>query len=448
MSSVWKTARAVVEALEPRALCSASALSITEAHVFGGTQLRIEGTPGNDNIAVAQTDAGLLVSNGGWSQAVPGRFQSILIDGGAGNDAIRVDPSVQTDCILYGGPGNNTLVGGSGNDRLYSGAGRNLLEAGSGDEMLVSIGSIADTLIGGPGRDSFWTDASPRQKIFNLRADEIAAGNVHRAASFYAPGLRRHGASNSRAMRVRRLPEPATTDGSSYQDFSSHPLFGPGGPSPDDVFQGDVGDCYYLATLSAVAKADPAKLRQSVLDMGDGTYLVQFSRGNGKVFVRVDGKLPVLPGGAPAYAGLGAGSSLWVAIMEKAYAILHGPTPSYGSIDGGWMDEAFSALGARGQSLAASNPSDLLVQIERELSAGRSVTYAAGTPADGAPLLEQHAYSVDSILLDPDGNAIGLRLRNPWGVAGTGDAGSNNGYVTLTPRQAYDSMLGVVSALV
>ena len=69
-------------------------------------------------------------------------------------------------------------------------------------------------------------------------------------------------------------------------------------------------------------------------------------------------------------------------------------------------------------------------------------------PADGAPLLASHAYTVDGINVDATGNPITLRLRNPWGVDGAENDGNNDGYVTVTAQQAYDSMLGVVSATV
>lgn len=435
MRCVWESTATVVEALESRTLLSGSSLSISQIHLSGGgTQLRIEGTPGNDHIRVQQTTEGLAVSNNGSSQFIAGQFQSLVISGGTGNDSIVLDSSVQV------------------NATLYAGRGKDLLQAGSGNDTLVSIGSKAATLIGGSGRDSFWADAVPRQKIVNVSADEIARGDVHRVGSFFsgAGGVGKsagHGSAATGALRVRRLAEPTTTDGSTYQNFSSHPLFSPAGPSPDDVAQGDVGDCYFLSVLSSVAKIDPWKIRQSVLDMGDGTYLVQFNRAGGKVYVRVDGQLPTLGGGMPDYAGFGAQGSIWVAIIEKAYAVFRGPVSSYASIDGGWMDEAYAALGSPGKDLyGIGSPQELLVLIQHDLLAGLSVTYAVNMPADGAPLLASHAYTVDRVNVDSAGNPLSLRLRNPWGVDGAGNDGNNDGYVTVTAPQAYDSMLGVVSA--
>ena len=279
MSRVWNAVRPVVEVMEGRTLLSGGPLSINQVPVMGGTQLQVQGTPGDDQITITQMAAGLTVSNGDWSQVVSGTFSSIRVDGGVGNDSIAIDPSVHTDCILFGGAGNNTLSAGSGNDRLYAGTGKNLLKAGSGNDILVSLGSVADTLVGGAGHDSFWVDAGPREKVLNLRADEIAGGNVHHVGAFF--GTTAHSRSGIvRAMASTQLAEPAVTDGSTtYQDYSNHPLFSAAGPSQDDIAQGEIGDCYFLSTLSAIAKVDPGRIRQSVLDMGDGTYLVQFCRG-------------------------------------------------------------------------------------------------------------------------------------------------------------------------
>jgi len=52
------------------------------------------------------------------------------------------------------------------------------------------------------------------------------------------------------------------------------------------------------------------------------------------------------------------------------------------------------------------------------------------------------------VITDSNGIAIGLVLRNPWGVDGTGNDGVNDGYVTVTGQQAFDSMLGFSYAAV
>jgi hypothetical protein len=431
MKNVKKTNQVVVETLEARTMMSASPLTITQVVAGNGTELRIAGTAGNDKITLKQTSAGLLVGNNGFSQTITGTFADIKVSGLAGNDSILVDSSVQTNCVLYGG------------------AGRNTLQAGSGNDILVSIGSTADTLIGGSGNDSFWTDATPAEKITNLRSSE--AGNVHRVGSFYAPATATKAVKAAAAAKKASATatQPATTNNATYADFSNNPLFSSAGPSENDIYQGQIGDCFFLSVLSSVAKIDSAKINQTVLDMGDGTYLVQFSKGTSNVFVHVDGQLPVLSNGQLDYAGLGAQGSIWVAIVEKAYASFRGTTSSYASINGGWMSESYSALGESSSSFyGGTGATALVATIQSAQAAGQSVTYGTVTVANGAPLIAGHAYTVDAVNVDGQGNVVSVRLRNPWGVDGAGNDGHNDGYVTVTAQQLYASMAGIVTASV
>jgi len=423
----------LVETLEARRMMSITGLAITDLPAGDGVSdvLQIRGTTASSRINITQTSAGLVVSNNGSSETFTGNYSSLQVFGGAGNDSIIINPSVDIDATLYGGAGRNTLQGGSGNDTL------------------VCIGSKADTLIGGAGLDSFWTDNSATEKIVGVQPDEIAAGAVHRVGSvFTGAGVvsTANRTAKTKSARVAALVEPATTDGSTYQDFSSDPLFSTAGPSENDIRQGDIGDCFFLSTLSAVAKVDPQRIRQSMLEMSDGTYLVQFTRGNSKVYIHIDGKLPTFDGQLD-YAQLGAQNSTWVALMEKAFVVFNGKPNSYSSIDGGWMDSAFSALGGQpADIISAANPASLLAQTTSLLAAGKAVTFGVETPADGAPLLSDHAYTVDSVVTDSTGAVVGLRLRNPWGVDGVGNDGDDDGYVTVTAQQAYDSCIGIVSA--
>src|SRR4051812_7388937 len=72
--------RPVVEALESRAMMSATPLGVSEVLAAYGLQLRVVGTAGDDRIAVARTADGLLVSDGntGWSATYAGRYASLL----------------------------------------------------------------------------------------------------------------------------------------------------------------------------------------------------------------------------------------------------------------------------------------------------------------------------------------------------------------------------------
>ena len=84
-------------------------------------------------------------------------FGAIDVQGGAGDDEIRVDETqgAFTDDLitLDGGPGDDTLTGGSGPDVLDGGGGDDVLRGGDGDDVLIG-GPGNDQIDGGRGSDT------------------------------------------------------------------------------------------------------------------------------------------------------------------------------------------------------------------------------------------------------------------------------------------------------
>jgi Calpain family cysteine protease/RTX calcium-binding nonapeptide repeat (4 copies) len=451
----------VIEALEPRELLSNTPLALKRVAIAGGYELRIGGSYLNDQISVTPVSTGLLCKNGTWQAIMYGSFKSIVVRAGDGADKITIASTITARAALYGGPGNDTLIGGSGHDRLYGEAGNDALMGGAGNDTLVGIGGGSDVLAGNGDTDSFWCDVAITDKINDATSGEIVAGNVHRVSSFY--GIAK--AISSAAVKLYKpsleltggsLVDPGMDTGLTYKNFATYPLFADAGPSRNDVCQGYVGDCWYLSVLSAMAYENPNSIRQSVVELGDGTYAVQFTRNNGDdLFVRVDADLPVDSGGELNYAWFGAQNSIWVAIMEKAYACFRDAeitSPStyvatYSNLDGGWMDEAFGDLGYHANCVwTATNATSLIDEIQAELNAGKAVTLAVDNPASGTPLIGDHAYTVIRVQADADGN-VTLLLRNPWGIDGVSQSdGHDDGYVTVTAAQAFASWSGLISA--
>ena len=235
------------------------------------------------------------------------------------------------------------------------------------------------------------------------------------------------------------VADPAVTDKSYvYKSFASDPLFGPGGPSINDVSQGELGDCYLLSVLSSVAKTDTPLVRQLVKANVNGTYTVTFA---GKKSVTVDADLATLPDGRPAYAQLGTGNSLWVAITEKAYADYVNPKiDSYATIEGGWMGSAFTAIGLKTSStFAASSATALATLVQKDLKAADFITMGtASYVGKNNPLVAGHAYEIDSVTVSRQGTITAITLRNPWG-----EDVDNGGYVTVTPQQAFNAFAGL-----
>jgi hypothetical protein len=410
-----------------------SALTITQT----GGILQVIGTTGNDQITISQLGNVFTIKNGSWKTTVTGTFSQVIVKGNNGNDSITIDPSVTENATLYGGTGTDTLIGNNGNDTFYAGTGINIMKGGTGRDTFVTIGSRGDTITGNGGNDTFWMDNSNTEVI----VDPTVAGHVHRISSFLG-GV-------STTLSGQTFTEPAMTDKSmAYKNFSNLPLFNANGPAEDDIVQGYVGDCWYLSSLASVAKVNPDKITQSVVSLGDGTYAVQFTRNGQNVFARVDANLPTWYG-QDAYANTVSknGNSLWVAIMEKAMCQFTGTTASYSNIDGGWMSTAYDSMGISETNIwGAANATDLANQLASNLATNKAVTLAIGKVPAGAPLIGSHAYTVDHVTKDANGKVVSITLRNPWGVDGAGNDGNNDGYVTITPAQAFAGYIGVTVA--
>jgi hypothetical protein len=448
-----KNTTVAFENLETRQLMSTTPavvpLTIKEAAVNGGVELQITGSTKNDNITVTRTTDGLVVSNNGnWTRTYTGTYRDIFVNGAAGHDKITIDASVSDNTRLYGSTGNDTINGGSGNDSINDGAGNDVVFGNAGNDTIVSVGGgTADKLTGGAGLDSFWRDSNSTETVSDLSADEIAAGSDHRIASFIDGKT-----TVSKELSGQRLADPTKASSYVYTKFADRPLFAQGGPSADDVKQGQTGDCYFLATLASVAEHDQNLIEQSVVDLGDGTYAVQFSKSNGtKTFVRVDNDLATYTWNKtlPAYANLGNGGSMWVAIMEKAFTYFRKGSGTYASISSGVMSEVYTDLGRPASSTwTSANSDDLIAKIEDLLSQNQSVTAACFTSPAGSNMVTSHAYTVDHVVTNADGSKS-VVVRNPWGVDGYScNDGSNDGYVTLTAGQAFAALTYLTSAAV
>ena len=141
------------------------------------------------------------------------------------------------------------------------------------------------------------------------------------------------------------------------------------------------------------------------------------------------------------YANFGAGNSIWVAIMEKAFAVYRNGADSYANIDSGWMDEVYDDLGLESVDTYADwepTQASFMNVIEKDLAKHQAVTAGVLSVPSGVPLISDHAYTVDSVTVT-NGVVTAVTLRNPWGTVGT-DGLTNGGYVTLTAAQAYSAI--------
>ena len=244
--------------------------------------------------------------------------------------------------------------------------------------------------------------------------------------------------------------EPAVDSNvKSWTSFSSNPLFAAGGPSPNDIKQGNVGDCWFVASLAEVALKDPNLIRNDISQRADGTYDVYFHNGATKVDEHVDGSLPVTSSGALEYAQLGQGGCTWVAIMEKALCYFRNAThgAAYSNTASGWGSESLADLGASNiqEKLGGIfNATQLINTISTALAAGKAVDLGCGSGP--GPLVHSHEYSViNTININlPFIHIQMIEVRNPWGTTGP----NHDGYEWVTASSIFPEANEVVTATV
>lgn len=113
-----------------------------------------------------------------------------------------------------------------------------------------------------------------------------------------------------------------------YEDQFDTPLFSHE-PTQDDIMQGKLGDCYFVASLSSVAANNPQIIRDMMKDNGDGTVTVRLydEKENGKlepIYINVEKSVPVIKlrkaDGSQSVEDINAKGTLWVQMLEKAFA--------------------------------------------------------------------------------------------------------------------------------
>ncbi len=432
--------------------------------------LIINGTAGNDVATVSILNSQVQVTLNGYSRYFStSSVKKVLFYGGAGADTFTNATAYKAVAhggagadtltggsnadVLYGDEGNDTLYGGPGRDTLYGGPGNDRMYGQAGQDVLVAVGLGYDTLVGGSQWDEFW--AGIYDTISDASANELSLGYVHRIPAFL-------GVSYSSADNVptpigldpvgEDLPDPVfdlSLAPLSIGNFSDSPLFASTGPSKEDVFQGSIGDCYLMSRLSSLADASGETIRKLVVALGDGSYAVRFYRDGKEVYVRVDGDLWIDNTNTPKFAKLGKEGSIWVPIVEKAFAIFRKNWATYTAIAGGdgktpgylgvtdstyTIDDGVTAQdvidwynsgspdGAL-KSTIQTGVYNLLYWIKAQRDARKPLITGARSGVRNTTPIQldtyrrgQHIYMVDHVLTDAWGTPTGLVLRDPYGL--------------------------------
>ncbi|MEM7535189.1 MAG: C2 family cysteine protease [Chloroflexota bacterium] len=156
--------------------------------------------------------------------------------------------------------------------------------------------------------------------------------------------------------------------GYDYEDRSTLPLF-PHNPTVNDVKQGMLGDCYFVAAVASIVKKSSKHIKNMMVDRGD-RVVVRFYNDGEPEYVVVDKQVPIFTRTdtqIPRYRLQSGGyvndpyarGSLWMMLLEKAYAVFNGWT--YEQLEGGQSNQVFSDflnISSGQKDISRSGPDD------------------------------------------------------------------------------------------
>ena len=197
---------------------------------------------------------------------------------------------------------------------------------------------------------------------------------------------------------------------------------------PQDVIQGELGDCYFLSTLSTLAE-NPKNIANIIHNskVSDGNFGATIYIHGEPVKIVVDDSFPVANASKIAFAGINETTgNIWPMILEKIWAKCN---KSYEDIIRGNSSDAFEFLTPAPFDIYyhTQDISNSLFKIIQEASDNNEIILADITETKNTNLdtlskmglITNHAYSVigTAVLRKPNGNEIQLiKMKNIWGT--------------------------------
>jgi hypothetical protein len=233
---------------------------------------------------------------------------------------------------------------------------------------------------------------------------------------------------------------PSKFKNAPYEDIKGEAFVkGPGDADevdPNDVHQGQLGDCGLHAAMIAIARTNPQAIKDLIKENGDGSYDVtlyfndHFWNSKSPHVINVKSTFPTDGKGNPLFSQRGdtgpKGPELWAMLIEKAFAMHAG---GYDDAEGIWDKDALSLLSSGDvteESVTKQSEKDMGKAITSKLSSGNFAVTAntsdsrwdewTRSAADEKEIQKWgivmvHAYTIVAV----DESAKTINLKNPWG---------------------------------
>jgi len=232
-------------------------------------------------------------------------------------------------------------------------------------------------------------------------------------------------------------------------EFMNNPKLFEQDVDPNDINQGALGNCWFLASIAALAESPALVKRLFIAQKYNkfGIYKLRICKNGEWVVVTIDDFIPCYRNGGPMFC-TATGDELWVILLEKAYAKLHG---NYWQLRAGYVSHGMMDLsGCPTQKYNfPSERNDYYSIRDYAEDFWNTITDAdkqgfimwAGTPGvdvwteGGGPneefgIVPGHAYSI--IGAKQYKNIRLVKVRNPWGDFEWGGKWSDKDTVSWT----------------
>ncbi|XP_044131032.1 calpain-8-like [Bufo gargarizans] len=208
-------------------------------------------------------------------------------------------------------------------------------------------------------------------------------------------------------------------------EIKPNPQFINEGATRADVWQGSLGDCWFLSSVASLTLNEDCLRRVVPMDQSfdtnyAGIFHFKFWQYGEWVDVVVDDRLPTKKNNL-LFVKSTAANEFWSALLEKAYAKLNG---SYQALIGGLPLEALQDFtGGIGELYSFDNAPQNLFQIIQKALRRKSLVTCSTKSDSGTEtvvstnIVKNHTYSLTGAeeVFYRGGTVQIVRVRNPWG---------------------------------